>query len=175
MPLQNTEGHFYVIKLKQAVKRTFRLLQGKTMKLHKIDHVGIIVNDLPAATAFFLDLGLEMQGKAELEGEWLGKAIGLKDVKTELVMLTFPDGGANLELAKFLTPSDANGIQPSFANSLGIRHICIAVDDIEGIVAKMKQKGMELIGEIYNYENTYKTCYCRGPEGIIVELAEKIE
>ncbi len=145
------------------------------MKIQRIDHVGIIVNDLPAAKDFFLDFGLELMGEAEVEGEWVERIIGLQEVKEEVVMLRTPDGEANIELVKFHTPADENGIQHPLANTLGIRHIAFAVEDIEAIVAKMKKKGAELIGEIQNYENTYKLCYCRGPEGIILELAEKIK
>ena len=144
------------------------------MKIHRIDHVGINVNDLPAAKKFFLDLGFEVMGQQTMEGDWLGQIIGLQDVQTEIVMLRTPDGEANIELVKFYKPLDVNGVQPSFSNTLGIRHICLAVEDIETMVANLKKKGIELIGEIYNYENVYKLCYIRGPEGIILELAEKI-
>ncbi|WP_067840502.1 VOC family protein [Amphibacillus sediminis] len=144
------------------------------MKIHKIDHVGIVVNDLPAAKAFFLDLGLEMLGEGEVEGEWVERIIGLQDVKEEVAMFRTPDGEANIELVKFHKPSDGEGQQLPLANTLGIRHIAFAVEDIEAIVAKLKKKGAELIGDIQIYENTYKLCYIRGPEGIILELAEKI-
>lgn len=144
------------------------------MKIHRIDHVGINVNDLPAAKAFFLDFGLEVLGEGEVEGEWVDRIIGLHDVKAEVVMLRTPDGEANIELSKFCNPSDEKGMQRPLANTLGIRHIAFAVEDIEAIVAKLKKKGVELFGEIQNYENTYKLCYVRGPEGIILELAEQI-
>jgi len=145
------------------------------MKVHRIDHVGIIVNDLPAAKAFFLDLGLEMMGEGEVEGEWVERIIGLQDVKAEIIMLRTPDGEANIELSKFHSPTDENGIQRSLANTLGIRHITFAVEDIEAIVAKLKKNGDQLVGGIQTYENTYKLCYIRGPEGIILELAEQLE
>ena len=145
------------------------------MKIHRIDHVGIVVNDLPAAKAFFLDFGLEIQGEGIVEGAWVERIIGLQDVKVAFVMLRTPDGEANIELVKFHTPSDEKGMQRSLANTLGIRHIAFAVEDIEALVAKLKKKGTELIGEIVNYENTYKLCYVRGPEGIILELAEQIK
>ncbi|MFF3101882.1 VOC family protein [Viridibacillus arvi] len=162
------------------------------MKIHRIDHVGIIVNDLPAAKAFFLDFGLEMIGEGKVEGEWVERMellMGLQDVKEEvamlrtpkgdanieLVMLRTPEGDANIELVKFHTPSDENGIQRPLANTLGIRHIAFAVEDIEALVTKLTKKGTELIGEIQNYENAYKLCYVRGPEGIILELAEEIK
>ncbi len=145
------------------------------MKIHRIDHVGIIVNDLPAAKAFFLDFGLEMLGEGKVEGEWVERIIGLQDVKEEVVMLRTPDGEANIELVKFYTPSDEKGMQRPLANTLGIRHIAFAVEDIEAIVAKLKKNGAELFGEIQTYENAYKLCYVRGPEGIILELAEQIK
>ncbi|QOV12637.1 VOC family protein [Viridibacillus arvi] len=162
------------------------------MKIHRIDHVGIIVNDLPAAKAFFLNFGLEMIGEGKVEGEWVERMellMGLQDVKEEvamlrtpkgdanieLVMLRTPEGDANIELVKFHTPSDENGIQHPLANTLGIRHIAFAVEDIEALVTKLTTIGAELIGEIQNYENAYKLCYVRGPEGIILELAEEIK
>ena len=145
------------------------------MKIQRIDHVGINVKDLPAAKAFFLDFGLEMLGEGEVGGEWVERIIGLHDIKAEIVMLRTPDGETNIELVKFHTPSDEKGIQRSLANTLGIRHICFAVEDIDAIVAKLKKKGVELFGETQNYENVYKLCYVRGPEGIILELAEKLK
>ncbi|HEY7127911.1 MAG TPA: VOC family protein [Ktedonobacterales bacterium] len=137
--------------------------------------MGVIVNDLSAAKAFFLDLGLQVLGEGELEGELLDQVTGLNDAKTALVLLGTPDGQATIELAKFYRPSDEKGIQPSFANTLGIRHITFAVEDIEAIVAKLKEKGTEIFSEIQTYENEYKLCYIRGPEGIILELAEQIK
>ncbi|WP_342441975.1 VOC family protein [Lysinibacillus sp. FSL K6-0057] len=162
------------------------------MKIRKIDHVGIIVNDLPAAKAFFLDFGLEVLGEGKVEGEWvkrMERVIGLQDVKEgvarlrtsdsdanlEIVMLRTPDGETNIELVKFNAPSNEIGIQHPLANTLGIQHIAFNVEDIEALVSKLTKKGVELVGEIYNYENVYKLCYVRGPEGIILELAEEIK
>lgn len=145
------------------------------MKIQRIEHVGVVVDDLPAAKAFFLDFGLEVQGEGEGEGELLDQVVGLHDAKTAFVMLGTPDGQAYIELVKFYTPSDEKGIQQSFANTLGIRHITFAVEDIEAIVAKLKKKGTEIFSEIQTYENMYKLCYVRGPEGIILELAEQIK
>ncbi|HEX5324885.1 MAG TPA: VOC family protein [Capsulimonadaceae bacterium] len=145
------------------------------MKILRMDHVGVVVNDLPAAKEFFLDLGLELLGEAELEGAWLDEVVGLKGVKSAIAMMGTPDGEANVELTKFYAPGDEKGIQPNFSNTLGIRHITFAVEDIEGIVAKLKAKGTEIFSEIHNYEDIYKLCYIRGPEGIILELAERIK
>ena len=142
--------------------------------IHRIDHVGVIVNDLSAAKAFFLDFGLEVLGEGELEGKWIDLVIGLNDVKSACVVMRAPNGQANIELIKFYTPSDDKDIQQPFANTLGIRHIAFAVEDIEAVVAKLKKNGTEIFSEIQNYEDSYKLCYCRGPEGIILELAERI-
>ena len=145
------------------------------MKINRIDHVSINVNDLSEAKAFFVDLGLEVKAEWELDGEQLNKVVGLKDVKTACVGLGMPDGQAWLELVKFYTPSDENEIQTPLANTLGIRHICFNVEDIEAIVSKLKKKGTEIFSDIEQYEESYKLCYVRGPEGIILELAEKIK
>jgi len=147
------------------------------MKVNRIDHVGINVNDLAAAKAFFLDLGFELQGEGSLEGAWLDRIVGLNDVKTSFAFFGVPGGQssqANIELIKYHTPSDENGIPQTFANTLGIRHIAIAVEDIEAIVARLKEKGADTFSEIQNYEGIYKLCYVHGPEGIILELAEQI-
>lgn len=145
------------------------------MKIHRIDHVGIVVSDLAAAKAFFLHFGLEMTWEGNVEGEWVDRIVGLHDMKVTAVMLRTPDGEANIELVKFHKPLDEKGVQPSLANILGIRHICFAVEDIEAVAAKLKKEGAELFGEIVNYQNAYRLCYVRGPEGIILELAEQIK
>jgi catechol 2,3-dioxygenase-like lactoylglutathione lyase family enzyme len=145
------------------------------LKIQKIDHVGVIVNDLSAAKEFFLDFGLEVKGEWEMEGELMGYAVGLNDVKVACVGLGMPDGQTWIELIKFYSPSDEKDIQQSYANTLGIRHIAFTVEDIEAIVAKLKKKGTEIFSEIQRYEDSYKLCYVRGPEGIILELAEELK
>lgn len=145
------------------------------MKIHRIDHVGVIVNDLPAAKTFFLELGLQVLGEKEVQSEWIEGLIGLPDARRTIVWLGTSDGQTALELVKYHTSSDAKGIQQSFANTFNTTHIAFAVEDIEAIVAKLKKKGAELVGEIQNYENAYKLCFVRGPEGIILELAEKMK
>lgn len=139
------------------------------MKIHKIDHVGVIVNNLTTAKEFFLDFGLELLWEGEVDGKWAKPIMGLNDVGATVVMFGMPDGQATLELVNFHTSSNATSIQPSFAY-----HIAFTVENIESIVAKLKKKGTEIFSEIQNYENVYKLCYIRGPEGIILELAEKI-
>ena len=145
------------------------------MKVHRIDHVGIIVKDLAAAKAFFLDFGLELQGEGELEGEWLDKIVGLNNVKDAYAMLRTPDGEANIELIQFYRPSDESTVRQPLANTPGIRHIAFVVEDIEAHVARLKKQGMVVFSEVQHYEESYKLCYVRGPEGIILELAEPIK
>lgn len=144
------------------------------MKIKRLDHVGINVEDLNAAKEFFLALGFKVLGETDVQGEWVDKIIGLADVRDTIVMMGVSDGGGTIELVQFHSPKDAQGVQRSFSNTLGIRHICLAVDDVEVAVDIVKKHGGELMGEIQTYGNVYKLCYVRGPEGIILELAEEI-
>ncbi|MET3728134.1 catechol 2,3-dioxygenase-like lactoylglutathione lyase family enzyme [Fictibacillus halophilus] len=144
------------------------------MKVNRIDHVSINVNKLSEAKAFFLEIGLEVKAEWEMQGNQLDRLVGLENVKTECVELGMPDGKTWIELVKFHTPSDDSDTQQPYANTLGIRHICFAVENLEAIVAILEKKGMETFSEIEQYEISYKLCYVRGPEGIILELAEKI-
>jgi catechol 2,3-dioxygenase-like lactoylglutathione lyase family enzyme len=144
------------------------------MKIKHVDHVGMVVNDLAAAKDFFTGLGFTIAGETAVQGEWVGRVIGLTDVHSDIVMLQAPDGQVNLELSKFHHPKAVGGTQPAAANTLGLRHISFQVEDLEGIVNNLKQKGTELVGEVQTYENSWKLCYVRGPEEIIIELAEKL-
>ena len=139
-----------------------------------MDHVGIVVDDLAAATEFFVELGLERQGEGRVEGRWVDRIVGLDGVRAELVMLQTPDGHGRLELVKFHAPSTTAGDRHAPANAPGIRHVTFAVDDIDGVVAGLRARGAELVGELVRYEDSYRLCYVRGPEGIIVMLAERI-
>ncbi len=145
------------------------------MKIRHVDHIGMVVNDLAAAKTFFVDLGFKELGDMQMQGEWLDRIIGLRDVRDEIAMVQSPDGQLNLELEKFYQPVDPEGVRPAASNTLGLRHIAFEVDDIEDIVATLKHKGTELVGEVQTYEDSWKLCYIRGPEGIIIELAEKLE
>jgi catechol 2,3-dioxygenase-like lactoylglutathione lyase family enzyme len=140
----------------------------------RMDHVGIVVDDLAAATEFFVQLGLELQGGASVEGESVDRIVGLEGVRAEIVMLQTPDGHGRLELSKFHAPSDQGNSRSAQANTPGIRHVTFAVDDVDAVVAGLQARGTELIGELVRYGNSYRLCYVRGPEGIIIELAEKI-
>jgi catechol 2,3-dioxygenase-like lactoylglutathione lyase family enzyme len=142
--------------------------------IERMDHVGIVVDDLAAATAFFVELGLELQGGGPVEGAWVDRVVGLDGVRAEIAMLQTPDGHGRVELAKFHAPSGAGGDRQAPANAPGIRHLTFAVDDIDAVVAGLQARGTELVGEVERYEDIYRLCYVRGPEGIIVELAQRI-
>ncbi len=142
------------------------------MTIQRMDHVGIVVDDLAAATEFFVELGLELQGEGAVEGRWVDRIVGLDGVRAEIAMLQTPDGHARVELAKFHSPSHQGDNRPAPANAPGIRHITFAVEDIDAVVAGLQARGAELVGELERYEDSYRLCYVRGPEGIIVELAE---
>jgi catechol 2,3-dioxygenase-like lactoylglutathione lyase family enzyme len=144
------------------------------MTIQRMDHVGIVVDDLAAASEFFVELGLELQGEGQVEGRWVDRVVGLDGVRAELAILQTPDGHGRLELTKFHTPSIQGGNGHAPANTAGIRHLAFAVEDIEAVVAGLRARGAELVGELERYEDRYRLCYVRGPEGIIVELAEKI-
>ncbi|HKH13106.1 MAG TPA: VOC family protein [Solirubrobacterales bacterium] len=144
------------------------------MTIQRMDHVGIVVDDLAAATEFFVELGLELQGEARVEGRGVDRVVGLDGVRAEIAMLQTPDGHGRLELAKFHTPSTEGGNRHAPANAPGIRHVTFAVEDIDAVVAGLRARGTELVGELERYEDSYRLCYVRGPEGIIIELAERI-
>jgi catechol 2,3-dioxygenase-like lactoylglutathione lyase family enzyme len=140
-----------------------------------MDHVGIVVDDLKAAAAFFVELGLKLDGEFTVEGHWVDRVVGLDGVRVDGAMMRTPDGHSRLELAKFHRPT-AVSAEPKNApaNTLGIRHITFAVEDIEGVLARLQAHGAKLVGELEQYEDKYRLCYVRGPEGIIVELAEQL-
>ncbi len=144
------------------------------MTVQRLEHIGIVVDDLEAATAFFAELGLELQGKGSVEGGSVDRINGLEGVRAEVVMMQTPDGNGKVELARYNSPPYEGAGGPAPANAPGIRHILFVVDDIETALAGLRAHGGELVGELENYENSYWLCYVRGPAGIIVELAEKI-
>jgi catechol 2,3-dioxygenase-like lactoylglutathione lyase family enzyme len=144
------------------------------MTVQRLEHIGIVVDDLAAATAFFLALGLEVEGEASVEGGSVDRINGLEGVLADIVILRSPDDSSKLELAKYRSPSYEGDDGPVPPNAPGIRHILFLVDNIEASLADLRAHGGELVGELVNYENIYRLCYVRGPAGIIVELAEKI-
>ena len=143
------------------------------MKIRRIDHVGVIVRDLAAARAFFVDLGLEVVGEGDVEGAWADRVTRLDAVKAAWVMLRTPDGAANIEFISFSSPADEGAIQQPSFNTLGIRHIAFAVEDIDAVVARLKKSGAEAFSEIQRFEDGSKLCFVRGPEGMIIELEEQ--
>jgi catechol 2,3-dioxygenase-like lactoylglutathione lyase family enzyme len=145
------------------------------MTIRRMDNVLIVVDDLDAVTAFFAELGMELEGKATVEGDSVDRVVGLDGVRADIVMLRTPDGHGRVELTKFHTPPAIRGEpQNAPANTLGIRRIMFAVEGIEEIIARLRTHGAELVGEVAQYEESYRLCFVRGPEGIIVGLAEQL-
>ena len=145
------------------------------MSVKRMDNVLIVVDDLEAATAFFVELGMELEGRALNEGDWVDRTVGLDGVRADIVMMRTPDGHGRVELSKFHTPA-AISSEPrnAPANTLGIRRIMFAVEGIDDVIARLRTHGAELVGEVAQYEDSYRLCFVRGPEGIIVGLAEQL-
>jgi catechol 2,3-dioxygenase-like lactoylglutathione lyase family enzyme len=145
------------------------------MTILRMDNVGVVVDDLAAAIAFFVELGLELEGETTVEGSSVDRLVGLDDVRTDIALMRTPDGHSRVELMKFQRPM-AVSAEPKNApaNTLGIRRIMFAVDDIEDVVARLRAHGAQLVGELTQYEDKYRLCYVRGPEGILVALAEQL-
>ena len=145
------------------------------MTLQRMDNVLIVVDDLEAAKAFFVELGMELEGETTVEGPWVDRIVGLENVRSEIAMMRTPDGHGRIELDKFHAP-EAVKAEPKNApvNTLGIRRIMFAVDDIDDVLARLRTHGAELIGEIVQYEDMYRLCYIRGPEGVMIALAEQL-
>lgn len=143
-------------------------------QIKQLDHVGITVADLDTATAFFADLGLEIEGRTFVEGEFLDTVCGIPDSRTEIVMLRTPGGGVGVELATFVRPEHVPGLPEAMANELGLRNVCFEVEGLLELVDRVAANGYGLVSGIGEYENTWRMAYVRGPEGIIVSLSERI-
>lgn len=144
-------------------------------KLLRMDNILIVVNDLEAARTFFTALGMELEGETTVEGPWVDRVVGLNGVRADIAMLRTPDGHSRVELTRFHTPSAVRAEPESApANTLGIRRIMFAVEDIDDVVARLHSHGAELVGEIAQYEDIYRLCFLRGPEGILIGLAEQL-
>jgi len=145
------------------------------MTLLRMDNVLIVVEDLDGAIAFFTELGMELEGRSIVEGPWVDRIIAIDGARSEIAMMRTPDGHGRVELDKFLSPPAIRG-EPADApvNTMGIRRIMFAVDDIDDLVGRLLKLGAELMGEVVQYENLYRLCYVRGPEGIMVGLAEPL-
>ena len=145
------------------------------MTIKRMDHIGIVVEDLPAAIEFFTQLGLELEGQGQVEGELVDRLIALEGVRSDIAMLRTRDGQRIVELSQFHSPPMQRDSRDAPANTSGIRHISFVVDDIEAAIAGLRERGGELVGELQRYEDSYLLCYVRGPEGIIVGLNEQLK
>ncbi|EWM64756.1 lactoylglutathione lyase [Micromonospora sp. M42] len=145
------------------------------MTLQRMDHVSVVVDDLPAAIAFFTELGMEVEGEMPVEGAWVDRVNGMDGVRVDIAMMRTPDGHGKLELTRFRAPALV-AAEPSDAppNTLGLRSVMFAVDDVDDTVARLRAHGGELIGEVADYGDVYRLCYLRGPAGVIVALAEQL-
>lgn len=142
--------------------------------LKRMDNVAIVVEDLKASIAFFTELGLKLEGEATVEGPWVDRCIGIDGARSDIAMMRMPDGHGGIELTKFQTPRATTAEPNAPVNTLGIRRIMFAVDDIDEVLARLRTHGAELMGEVVQYEDQYRLCYLRGPEGVIVALAQEI-
>ena len=145
------------------------------MALKRMDNVGIVVDDLNAAIDFFRELGLDLEGRATIEGEWGGRVTGLGDQRVEIAMMRTPDGHSRLELSRFLRPEVVADHRNAPVNALGYLRAMFTVDDVEVTVERLRAHGAQLVGDVVRYEDAYKLCYIRGPEGLLIGLAEELE
>lgn len=144
------------------------------MALVRMDNVGIVVEDLDAAIAFFRDLGLDLEGRASIEGEWAGRVTGLGDQHVEIAMMRTPDGHGRLELSRFVTPAVVADHRDAPVNALGYLRVMFTVDDIDETLDRLRARGARLVGDVVRYRDAYRLCYVRGPEGILIGLAQEL-
>ena len=144
------------------------------MTIKRMDNVGIVVESLDAAISFFTELGLELEGRATIEGDWSGRVTGLRDQRVEIAMMRTPDGHGRIELSRFLAPPPVADHRNAPVNSLGYLRVMFAVDDIDETLDRLRDHGAQLVDEVVQYEDAYRLCYIRGPEGILIGLAEQI-
>ena len=144
------------------------------MALKRMDNVGIVVESLDAVIPFFTELGLRLEGRATIEGEWAGRITGLGSQHVDIAMMRTPDGHSRLELSRFLRPAVVADHRNAPVNALGYLRVMFAVEDLDETLARLRPHGAELVGEVVRYENQYRLCYIRGPEGILIGLAEEL-
>ena len=144
------------------------------MALKRMDNVGIVVESLDTAISFFTELGLKLEGRATVEGEWAGRVTGLGIQRVEIAMMVTPDGHSRLEISRFLTPPVVADHRNAPVNALGYLRVMFTVDDIDGTLVRLLKRGAQLVGEVVQYEDSYRLCYIRGPEGILIGLAEQL-
>jgi catechol 2,3-dioxygenase-like lactoylglutathione lyase family enzyme len=144
------------------------------MTLVRMDNVGIVVEDVPAAIDFFQELGLELEGQATIDEKWAGRVTGLPGQRVEIAMMRIPDGHSRLELSRFLTPPPATDHRNAPVNTLGYLRVMFAVDDLDDTLARLREHGAQLVGEVVQYQDVYRLCYIRGPEGLLIGLAQEL-
>ena len=144
------------------------------MALKRLDNVGMVVEDLAATIDFFRELGLELEGRATIEGEWAGRVTGLGNQRVEVAMMRTPDGHGRVELSRFLTPATVADHRKAPVNALGYLRVMFAVDDVDETLEKLRKHGAQLVGEVVKYKDAYRLCYIRGPEGLLIGLAEEL-
>ena len=144
------------------------------MALKRMDNVGSVVDDLEAAIDFFRELGLEFEGRATIEGEWAGRVTGLGDQRVEIAMMRTPDGHSRLELSRFLVPPAVEDHRNAPVNALGYLRVMFAVDDIDETLERARRRGAQLVGDVVRYQDAYRLCYIRGPEGLLIGLAQEL-
>jgi catechol 2,3-dioxygenase-like lactoylglutathione lyase family enzyme len=144
------------------------------MTLKRMDNVGIVVESLDTAISFFTELGLQLEGRATVEGEWAGRVTGLGSQRVEIAMMVTPDGHSRIEISRFLTPPVVADHRNAPVNALGYLRVMFAVDDIDETLARLRKRGAQLVGEVVQYEDLYRLCYIRGPEGLLIGLAEQL-
>lgn len=144
------------------------------MAIKRMDNVGIVVDDLGATIDFFRELGLELEGRATIEGEWAGRVTGLGNQHVEIAMMRTPDGHSRLELSRFITPPTIADHRNGPVNALGYLRVMFAVDDLDETLERLRKRGAQLVGEVVQYQDTYRLCYIRGPEGLLIGLAQEL-
>jgi catechol 2,3-dioxygenase-like lactoylglutathione lyase family enzyme len=144
------------------------------MTIKRMDNVGIVVESLDAAISFFAELGLELEGRATIEGEWAGRVTGLRDQRVEIAMMRTPDGHSRLELSRFLSPPVVADHRNAPVNALGYLRVMFTVEDIDETLARLRKRGAQIVGEVVQYEDAYRLCYIRGPEGLLIGLAQEL-
>lgn len=144
------------------------------MALKRMDNVGIVVEDLGVAIDFFRELGLELEGRATIEGEWAGRVTGLGNQHVEIAMMRTPDGHNRLELSRFVTPAVAEDHRNAPVNALSYLRVMFTVDDIDGTLERLRERGAQLVGDVVQYKDAYRLCYIRGPEGLLIGLAQEL-
>ena len=144
------------------------------MAIQRMDNVGIVVESLDDAVSFFTELGLKLEGRATVEGEWAGRVTGLGQQRVEIAMMVTPDGHGRLEISRFLTPPVIADHRNDPVNSLGYLRVMFAVDDLDKMLARLRKHGAKLVGEVVQYEDSYRLCYVRGPEGLLIALAQEL-